>query len=181
MDSHGYPGFKARVDGVWEQLSVSNSPPYTDACHLNLFKWHHIAGTYNKTDGMMRLYEDGNEIASRPAGKGGVQTVTADVRVGKAGIRRVPTDGTHDTLPSEFGFDGLIDEVKVYNVALSQSQIAASFAKYNPGPAILNAPDMQKRRFPVPTTNGKFGAVYTHLPYYETWRTCSGSASMPTW
>ena len=98
-----------------------------------------------------------------------MQTVTADVRVGKAGIRRVPTDGTHDTLPSEFGFDGLIDEVKVYNVALSQSQIAASFAKYNPGPAILNAPDMQKRRFPVPTTNGKFGAVYTHLPYYETW------------
>ena len=39
VDSHGYPGFMVKVDGVWEQLSVPNKPPYTDANHLALFRW----------------------------------------------------------------------------------------------------------------------------------------------
>ena len=169
VDSHGYPGFMVKVDSKWQQLSVSNKPPYTDSNHLTLFRWYHAAGTYNKEDGMMRLYVDGKEIASKSIGNGGVQSANADVRVGKAGIKRMPTHGTHDTHPSEFGIDGLIDEVKIYNVALNENQISSTFANYNPGPAITSAPDMQKRRFPVPTTDGKFKAVYTHLPYYETW------------
>jgi hypothetical protein len=158
-----------KVDGVWEKLGVPNSPPYTDTNHLALFTWYCMAGTYNKNDGMMRLYIDGNEVASKVIGKGGVQTANADVRVGKAGILRLPTEGTNNNRPSEYGIDGLIDEVRIYNVALSNSQVAGSFAKYNPGPAIINGPDMQKRKFPTPTSNGEFKAVYTHLPYYETW------------
>jgi hypothetical protein len=169
VDSHGYPGFMVKVDGTWQSLGVLGKPPYTDANHLALFKWHHVAGTYNKDDGMMRLHINGKEVASKPIGKGGVQTVNADVRAGKAGIFRTPTEATQNTNPSEFGIDGLIDEVKIYNVALSGAQIAGSFATYNPGPAIVAAPDMQKRSFPATTTGGKFKAVYTRLPYYETW------------
>ena len=169
VDSHGYPGFMVKVDGVWEQLCVPNQPPYADTNHLALFRWYHLAGAYNQGDGMMRLFLDGTEIASKRIGKGGMETVNTELRIGKAGIMRVPTEGTHDTLPSNFGLDGLIDEVRVYNVALSQSQVAGSFARFNPGPSITSAPDMQKRSFPVPPASGKFGAVYTHLPYYETW------------
>jgi len=169
VDSHGYPGFMVRVDGEWQQLSISNKPPYLDANHLAVFRWYHVAGTYDKSDGMMRLYVNGKEIGGRLIGKGGVQTVNADVRVGKAGIMRVPTRRTHDTLPSDFGFDGLIDEARVYDVALSKSQVAASFERFNPGRMIKNMPDMQPRRFPVPPATGKFGAVYSHLRYYETW------------
>ncbi len=169
VDSHGYPGFMVKVDGVWQELGVSNQPPYTDANHLALFRWYHAVGTYNKGDGMMRLYIDGREIASRSIGRGGLQTVLADVKVGKAGVRRVPTEAIHDTHPSEFGIDGLIDEVKIYNVALTGSEVSQSYANDNPGPAFISAPDMQRRHFPVPATAGKFGAVYTHLPYYETW------------
>lgn len=169
VDSHGYPGFMIEVDGKWEQLSVSNHPPYTDSNHMAVFKWYDVVGTYNKNNGMMRLYINGKEVADKTVGKGGVQTTNADVRVGKAGILRVPTHATHDTLPSNFGIDGLIDEVKVYNVALSESEVAASFNRYNPGAEVMNSPDMQKRQFPVPNTDGNFGAIYTHLPYYETW------------
>jgi hypothetical protein len=169
IDSHGYPGFNVKVDGAWQQLSVPNKPPYADANHLGLFQWHHAAGTYDKNDGMMRLYVNGKEVANKAIGKGGVQTADAELRVGKAGILRTPTEGTHDTLPSDFGIDGLIDEVKVYPVALPGAQIASAFATGNPGPAIVAAPDMQKRALPVPATGGKFGAAYTRLPYYETW------------
>ena len=169
VDSHGYPGFNVNVDGVWQQLSVPNKPPYDDANHLALFKWHHIAATYDKTDGMMRLYINGKEVAAKQTGKGGVQFAKADVRVGKAGILRKPTEGTHDTHPSEFGIDGLIDEVKVYPSALDAGRIATSYANFNPGPNVVNSPDMQQRRLPMFTPNRKFGATIEHLPYYETW------------
>ena len=169
IDSHGYPGFMAKVDGVWQQLTVPGKAPFTDANHLALFRWYHVAGTYDKSDGTLRLYLDGKEVANKTVGKGGVQTANAEVRVGKAGIRRTPTEGTHDTLPSDFGIDGLIDEVKVYPVALDASQVAKSFDNGNPGPAIVAAPDMPKRGFPTCTADGKFQAVYTRLPYYETW------------
>ncbi|HEY1789789.1 MAG TPA: LamG domain-containing protein [Verrucomicrobiae bacterium] len=169
LDSHGYPGFGVEVDGKYELLSVTNQPPYTDPNHLAVFKWYDLAGTYDQSDGMMRLYIDGREVASKEVGRGGVETTNTEVRVGKAGILRAPTDGTHDTLPSNFAIDGLIDEVRVYNVALSQQQVAQSYMNFNPKPAIVKAPDMQRRRFPIPDTGGKFGAIYANLPYYETW------------
>jgi len=169
VDSHGYPGFMVKVDGTWEQLTIPGKPPYTDANHLSLLKWYHIAGTYNKNDGMIRLYVNGKEIANRLSGKGGVQTVNADMRIGKAAILRKPTEGTNTNLGSDYGIDGLLDEVKVYNSALTSSQVSASYAGYNPGIAITNNPDMQHRMLPVPPVNSQFKAVYTHLPYYETW------------
>jgi hypothetical protein len=169
IDGHGYPAFMLRVDGVWQQLNVPSAPPYSDSNHLSLFRWYYIAGAYDKTDGMMRLYVDGKLIASKSAGNGGAQTVPADVRIGKAGIRRKPTEGVNNNLPSDYGIDGLIDEVNIYDVALSQQQIAASFARFNPGAAIVAMPDMQKRSFPDPGSDRQFEAAYTHLPYYESW------------
>lgn len=169
VDSHGYPGFMVKVAGTWQQLSVPNKPPYDDANHLALFRWYHAAGTYDPTDGMMRLYLNGKEVSSKKIGGGGVQAANAEVRIGKAGILRKPTEGTHDTHPSEFGLDGLIDEVRIYPNALDGGKIAASHAALNPGAAVIAAPDMQPRALPTPTTDGQFKAVYTRLPYYETW------------
>ena len=169
VDSHGYPGFKVKVANIWQQLSIPNKPPYSDSNHFKLKKWYHLAGVYNKNDGMMRLYVNGKEIASRLIGNSGVQTVNTDVRIGKAKIMLEPTEGTNMNLPSDFGFDGLIDEVRVYNLPLSINQIESSFKKYNPGLLVINSPDIQKRRFPDPLATGKFKAIYTYLPYYETW------------
>ncbi len=169
VDSHGYPGFMVMVDGVWQQLTVPNAPPYQDANHLGLFQWYHLAGTYHRPDGMMRLYVNGREVANRSVGTGGVQTADADVRIGQAGISRVPTDGTHDTKPSTFGLDGLIDEIRVYSRALDAAEIARSCHDLSPEPAVAAAPDLSKRQLPTFAGSGKFQAVYTQLPYYESW------------
>jgi len=169
VDSHGYPGFMARIGGVWQQLSLPSRPPYADANHLALFRWYHIVGTYGKADGTMRLYVNGKEIAAKKVGSGGVQSVPADLRIGKAAVLRMPTEALHDTFPSEYGLDGLIDEVRIYKIALSASQVAESYKNFRPGASVVAAPDMQKRAFPNPTTGGVFKAVYTHVPYYETW------------
>ncbi len=169
IDSHGYPGFMLEVDGVWQQLTVPNKPPYNDPNHLGLFQWYDLAGTYQQQDGLMRLYVNGWEVGRKLVGTGGVQAAAADVRLGQAGIPRKPTDGTHDTKPSEFGLDGLIDEVRVYDRALDAAQVARSFEEDNPGSTITAAPDMQRRQLPSLPAGGKFQAIYTHLPYYETW------------
>jgi hypothetical protein len=169
VDSHGYPGFKVKVNGIWQQLNVPNSPPYTDANHLSLYKWYCIAGIYNKEEGMMHLFINGKDIAHKSIGKGGIQVVNEDIRVGKANIKRMPTEGTNNNLLTEYGIDGLIDEVKIYGSALTSNQIKDSFNAFNPGNSVTNAPDIQNRKFPEPSVSGSFKAVYTHLPYYESW------------
>ena len=63
----------------------------------------------------------------------------------------------------------MIDEVKVYNVALNEQQVRATFANFEPAAEIVSSPDMQKREFPDLGGERRFGAVYTHLPYYESW------------
>ncbi len=158
IDSHGYPGFMVEVSGKWQQLTVTGKPPYTDPDHLGLFRWYQLVGTYNQLDGMMRLFVDGREIASKQVGTTGIETADADARVGKAGIMRKPTEDTRGSKPSDFGIDGLLDEIRVYNTALSASQVSASFAAFNPGSKIVSAPDMQTRRFPSFDTGGKFSA-----------------------
>lgn len=169
IDSHGYPGLMVRIGTRWEKLTLPNKPPYNDANHLALFKWYNLAGTYSKKEGVMRLYINGKEVASKAVAKTGIKTVNSSIRIGKAGIMRTPTGGTHDTYPSDFGLDGLIDEVQIYDVALNNNQVAENYLNFFPGKAIANSPDMQKRHFPNPSANGQFEGIYTHLPYYETW------------
>ena len=82
----------AKIDGWWHELTVPNQPPFNNPSHLKIFHWYNIAGVYNRKDGMMRLYIDGKEIAKKYAGTGGVETVNADIRVGKAGILIEPTE-----------------------------------------------------------------------------------------
>lgn len=169
VDSHGYPGFMVKIDTAWEKLIVPNKPLYNEVNHLELFRWYNLSGTYDKNNGLMRLYIDGKEVARKHAGKEGLRKAMTDIRIGKAGRMTTPTEGTHDTYPSNFGIDGLIDEVQIYNVALNSNQIAQTYSNFYPGKEIEGAPDMQKRKFPVPSTNGQFKAIYTHLQYYETW------------
>ena len=166
IDSHGYPGFMLEVGGTWQQLTVLNTPPYSDVNHLALFRWYQLAGTYDAKDGMMRLFIDGREVADKAAGPGSLEIANDDVRIGKAGILRKPTEDTRGSKPSDFGLDGLLDDVRVYDMALSPSQISDAYKGSNPR---LTAPDMQKRQFPTFDSGGKFGAFLTHLPYYETW------------
>lgn len=71
--------------------------------------WYHVAAVYDDTE--MTVYLDGVEDATPLAETGGIYNGTAQVRIGSS--------------PSQAGneFDGLIDEVAIFNTALTQSQI----------------------------------------------------------
>ena len=72
-------------------------------------QWHHVAVTYDSASSTKRLYFDGAEIGS---GK----VLSGDLNVGAANFRIGSTNS------GEF-FNGLLDDVRVYDAALSQSEI----------------------------------------------------------
>lgn len=165
IDGHGYPSFKARIGDQWLEVGVTGEPPYAN--NLSLHRWVHLAGTYSKTDGRMCLYIDGKLAASKEVPKADIITVKAPVQIGQ-GMDRVPVDNYKKNATS-YAFDGLIDEVKIYDRALTASQIAKSYDAFNPGKAVVDAPDMQARAFPTDGVDGRFDAAYVKLNYHDAW------------
>lgn len=92
------------------ETSIDQGAPVTGV-------WTHIAAVYNGT--IMRLYKDGTEIGS--AVKSG------NIRTGGAAV----WIGANPPTVSDRPFDGLIDDVRVYNVAFTGAQIL-SLARGNP-------------------------------------------------
>ncbi|HWM10432.1 MAG TPA: LamG-like jellyroll fold domain-containing protein, partial [Solirubrobacteraceae bacterium] len=92
-------------------LTATGPPP------LGLATWTHLAMTWDGS--VLRLYVDGAEVATQPA-PGALLTSTGQLRIGGNSLR------------GEF-FSGLIDEVRVYDRALSATRIGADMnAPVNP-------------------------------------------------
>jgi hypothetical protein len=100
--------FGLGTGATYQELRVPVNPAdFTDG------NWHHIAATYDSST--KSLYKDGILIGS--AGQGGVVSFAGNnVAIGAS---------VNGTLASEF-FNGVIDEVRVWNIARSQAQINQS-------------------------------------------------------
>jgi len=95
------PRFRLKTNDITSTL-VGNGGDLTTGT------WHHIAATYDGS--MMKLYQDGLEIASQTK----TGNITADPSV-NVNIGRNPVGGNE--------FDGIIDDVRIYDVALTEAQI----------------------------------------------------------
>jgi hypothetical protein len=157
IDGHGHPGFKIRVGGVWEEL--------TSDVRLERKTWYHIAATYSKTTGRMELFVDGKRSAGKDIARADIELSSRDIQIGRGKDRR-PTDPVREnTFPGTYSFDGLIDEVKLYDRALSQEEIKKIIAYYNPEkPA-----DLDDRVLPAGENRNGFGAYYSNLKFYDSW------------
>ena len=86
-------------------------------------KWQHAAATWDGT--MMRVYLDGVQTGSVAKGGAAVAVdATVTVAVGSQPSDAFDTDPSHVL---ERFFDGLIDEVQVYNEALSSTEVVDLF------------------------------------------------------
>ncbi len=93
--------------------------------------WQHVAATWDGTN--MRLYQDGEEVGS--VAKGGTAVATDDkvsVGIGSQPLNAFNADPNHAKLP----FDGLIDDVVVYNRALSEAEIKQLASGVSPNLAV---------------------------------------------
>jgi len=93
-----------------------NGQNITSASALPLNTWSFITGTYESSTGTMKLYING------ALSKTGSLTAGATIRVSTSAVR-IGINHTADY------FDGLVDDVRVYSQALTQSQIQQQYVE----------------------------------------------------
>ena len=94
------------------QISIGGTKSATGTAQLPLNAWSHVATTYDGAT--LRLYVDGTQVGSR-AQTGSIAPSTGPLKIGGNGIW------------GEW-FGGLIDEVRVYNRALTAAELQADMA-----------------------------------------------------
>jgi hypothetical protein len=85
--------------------------------------WHHVAGTYDSSG--QKLYLDGSLVASGP-NFGPIQYQPAGLQFGTVFNTADFTPGINSSNHAYF-FNGQLDEIEIYNRALSASEIMAIF------------------------------------------------------
>jgi hypothetical protein len=101
---------------IWASSGVTFSS-YDTAVKPNQNQWNHIAMTWNGSNGNWKFYKNGASIGTPPTTATGVVKDTDDsvpVRI-----------GAHNDAPTSLPFNGIIDEIRVYDHALSPEQIKA--------------------------------------------------------
>ena len=132
---------------------------------LPLRKWMHVVGVYRANSELV-LYING-ELKASCRINGSMSTSKSNYLLGMVAFPGKPSDihRTWGTVPAYYGIDGILDEVKVYDVALSEEQIKNIFAS-----ATIKDPNISPRKLPtIEKHPGRFGAFYTKLKYYPGW------------
>jgi hypothetical protein len=157
IDGHGHPGFKIRVGGVWEEL--------TSEVALERKQWYHLAATYDQQSGHMKIYVDGKLTDEQKVSKAPIELSDKHIQIGRGKDRRPVNPVRENTFPGTYSFDGLIDEVKIYDVALSADEISRTYQLYTQTDAV----DLDKRVLPSGENRQTFGAYYSNLKFYDNW------------
>lgn len=161
IDDVGRVFLRAHAGGQWREC-VSPDP-------VPILRWAHIAGTFDARDGLA-VYVNGKKVAETPStGKLDPPSQPLDILLGMTRERMSPS--LTERKPSEerksrMIFDGLIDEVRLYDRALSAEEIARSFRAVR----VPDEPPLRLRRLPsIPPGPGGFGAFTTRLKYCDEW------------
>jgi len=126
---------------------------------LPLRQWSHVALVIDPNAGVMKLFINGQEQGEEPIEIQSLQIGNGDIHIG-SGL----ADSTWF-----FTQDALMDEVRIYNSALTNSQILQSYNNFKPGTSIMTSADLDQRIVPEGTSTGEFGVRYERLPFYDTW------------
>jgi hypothetical protein len=157
VDQRGQLGLMAQIGSQWEQLIAPDRIP--------LKTWTHVAGTFDPASGALCLYLNGELKATRQAAKQPIVPSGTDLLIG---LNSIPLEASG--LPTLIGFEGLIDEVNLYDAPLQAGRISTLYAAMKPDAALRDRPDLQDRILPGRSgKTGMFGASYARLPYYDLW------------
>ena len=121
-DALGFP-----ISDSAHQWDVSFHSFYTTNNVFSLNAWSHVAAVYDQPAGARRIYVNGVKVAERIDPPITVTNTTARVGIGSVLFS--------DTGSREY-FDGLIDELSFYSVALSDTEIQAIYSAGGAGKCV---------------------------------------------
>jgi len=156
---YGQVSFETAIGEQWIACTTSDRtvPPR---------QWIHLAAVY-RAGKTLSLFINGK--AANTITIFGAMTYPAktDCILGMVAAPARPSDTirTWGTMKDVFGLAGIIDEITVFDRALTAAQISSAYAAVTPAP-----PDIQPRRLPTLEKHpDHFGAFYTKLAYYPGW------------
>lgn len=95
-------------------------------------QWHHVAGVCDEANGLLSIYYDGKLVSTAAiTTNSGVFADTEPMTIGA---------GTQDGINYTNQFVGSINDVAVFNYALSSSQVAAEYSSSGVGPSFTQVP-----------------------------------------
>jgi hypothetical protein len=157
IDPEGRFGLQVAVDGRWQECRSSAGLP--------LYSWNHILGMFDPAAGL-KLYLNGKLVGEAAITGPPLFAPDAEVWIGRNQTPLGLSEEIRVVAPVAFSFDGIIDEVRLYDAALSPPEAAAASARVRPsGPAPLGPPVLPSG----PKGPGRFGAYNTRLRYAEEW------------
>jgi hypothetical protein len=169
VDSRGRLGFyMSDATSVWHEC-ISEIDSKTQL-GMDIQKWYHVVGTYSPKEGMT-IYINGDLAGTYNNFTFDYGIAYSDMdkgfRIGRNRVELAPSEPIRDwaTYPSQYTFDGIIDELKVHDKALSAEEVKAMYKSVKPE----NEPQFESRRFPTVKPSGRFGANYTRLKFYPEW------------
>lgn len=154
----GQASLEVAIGEQWIACSSANEA-------LPLRTWMHIVGVYSANK-KLQLYINGDLVATTEI-HGAIRFPNKGYQIGMVTDAAKPSDihRTWGTIEQYFGLDGILDEIKVYDSALSSDQVEAKYTSVSPG-----SPDIAPRKLPtIENHPGRFGAFYTKLKYYPGW------------
>lgn len=123
-------------------LSVKKS--YLDTSYMG--KWVHIVATYSYGTGVQKMYLNGVLSDSAVVGVYSADTSSKNMQIGRSSYQGQSFSANH--------YKGFIDDIRIYNRAISDNEIDSIFNQPNPvlsvnSPNILNATKI----YPNPVSN----------------------------
>ena len=157
IDPEGRFGLHLALDGKWQTA--------TSETKLPLYKWNHLVATFDAAVGV-RLYLNGKPAGAFPL-KGNFTVATdAEVLLGRNKNPRPLAFEIREARPVRCSLEGILDEIKIYNAALSDNDVATQFSSQQ----IAATPPLHAPLLPSgPKGKGRFGAFYARLQYNEFW------------
>ena len=161
IDAYGHPVFQLNINGkVYECISDQKLP---------LLRWNHVVATFSQDEGM-KIFVNGIVVGNLNA-KGLISPVNGSdlfigmnrTRLGSVGSEREASAN----ILSPMVIDGLLDEVKIYDYAVTSENISKAFESVKPKqiqPLSWTKMPAGPEKLPK-----RFDAVYTRLLYTEEW------------
>lgn len=121
MTKYGYWTFQVYVDGKgWKKVYCDND------YKLEVYEWNHITCVFDGEEGILQIYKDGKLAGETRFDPGNMKRADVPFIVGR-GNQKVDNGVVEYDMSH---FDGLMDELKIYNISKTQSDVEAYHSNF---------------------------------------------------
>jgi len=171
VNAHGQIGFLANINREWVEL-------ITDATIKN-YRWTHIAVSFSDESRKLIIYIDGEQKAEMEIDLendyAALIHANAPLTIGlnNEPLSPLPNERfSYGQYPCITGFEGAVDEIRIYSEDLSSADIKKAYQNLKPRELSLERL-FEKRVLPgYPGIVDNFGAEYKTFKYHDLWDNC---------